>query len=169
VRLLLSDLVRTPGGRFDPSKVVLELDGSDVTGLAAVSETLVQPASAATMLFQPTSDLALGSHHAAFTYPTGVGSTTLGWDFTAANIGCEGALATPTGTANTSISEGLRAQATTAAQGSQGERSPSTAAAAAAPSSTQTALPRRAVEIPMQLFRGIPHPGLYRLMVGSAP
>lgn len=88
VSLYLSDLVRTAGGSFDPSKITLTLDGTDVTLAATIFQTMTQPASRATMLYTPPSDLALGPHQAALTYPSTAGSQTYTWSFTVASVLC---------------------------------------------------------------------------------
>jgi inhibitor of cysteine peptidase len=89
VRLLLTDLVRTSGGAFDPSKVTLTLDnGGNLIGSAAISQTLTQPASHALILYTPPGDLPLGKRTVRFTYPTPTGTLTRTWNFTAGTGAC---------------------------------------------------------------------------------
>jgi hypothetical protein len=88
VSLYLSDLVRTAGGAFDPSKITLTLDGTDITSAATIFQALTQPASRATILYTPPSDLALGPHQAALTYPSTARSQTYTWSFTVASVLC---------------------------------------------------------------------------------
>lgn len=140
VRLLLSDLVRTPEGAFDPATVVLKLDGFDVTALASVRDSQSQPSASATMLYLPPSDLFLGMHHAEFIYPNGSGTGSVQWSFTIANTACVGTIAAPTTALQGSISGPVQGAA-----------------------STQLAAP----PVLMEPLRGLPHPGLYRLILNS--
>jgi hypothetical protein len=87
VELMLSDAMRK-GGSFDPSTVMLTLDGIDVTGLAAALQTETYPASIGSVLYTPPADLALGAHQAVLTYPSGGGTATWTWNFTVAVIVC---------------------------------------------------------------------------------
>jgi hypothetical protein len=87
VNLYLTDLLRT-NGSFDPTKVVLKLDGEDVTDLAEIAQTESSPASRAIVLYTPTTDLAVGDHLASFTFPTASGTITISWGFTVAAIDC---------------------------------------------------------------------------------
>lgn len=86
--LLLSDATRTGAGGFDPSKVKLRLDGTDVTASARVRVTLTQPASHATLLYTPPSAIALGAHMATLTYASADGPLTAAWDFSVTSGPC---------------------------------------------------------------------------------
>jgi predicted outer membrane repeat protein len=88
--LLLSDLTRL-NGSFDPTKVMLMLDGVDVTGAASKAQTESSPASEGSVLYIPTTDLALGTHWASFTYPTAGGQATLLWSFVVTSTACPAA------------------------------------------------------------------------------
>lgn len=87
VDLILTNLVRTSGS-FDPSKITLTLDGTDVTLAAAIRQTATSPASRATILYTPPANLALGVHQVVLTYPSPAGPQTRTWSFTAAGIVC---------------------------------------------------------------------------------
>ena len=87
VDLVLSDALRQDGS-FDPSTVALFLDGRDVTAAAVVREAQTYPASRASILFVPPTDLALGVHDAAITYPGPGGAVIEAWSFTVASIPC---------------------------------------------------------------------------------
>jgi hypothetical protein len=87
VALLLNNLLRK-NGSFDPATITLKLDGTDVTGSAAVLQTETYPASVASVLHTPPSDLTLGAHYVELTYPSASGPRTLLWNFTVAAIPC---------------------------------------------------------------------------------
>jgi hypothetical protein len=85
--LLLSDAMRKDGS-FDPSAITLLLDDQDVTDAAVIRETQTYPASRATIMYVPSTDLALGVHHAAVTYPGLGGASSYAWSFTVAHTPC---------------------------------------------------------------------------------
>ncbi len=87
VDLLLTDAMRK-NGAFDLSTVVLMLDGKDVTQAAQVLGSMTYPQNRASLSYIPTIALALGTHKAAFTYPSASGRSTHEWTFTVANIPC---------------------------------------------------------------------------------
>jgi hypothetical protein len=89
VDLLLTDLLRK-GGSFDPSTITLSLDGAVVTGDADIIQTMGFPASHASVLYTPPSDLGLGTHQAVLTYPTPSGTQTFTWNFTVTDMTCPG-------------------------------------------------------------------------------
>ena len=88
VDLLLTGMVRTAGGSFDPSKVTLKLDGNPVTHLAQITQSGSFPASRASVLYTPPANLDAGLHQVQFLYPSPVGTQTRTWNFTAASIAC---------------------------------------------------------------------------------
>ncbi len=88
--MLLSQIVLTDGA-FDPSKVILTLDGGDVTLAAAVTQSMSFPATHGTILYTPPSDLSLGPHQGILTYPSTDGPLTRTWNFNVASIACPGA------------------------------------------------------------------------------
>jgi uncharacterized repeat protein (TIGR02543 family) len=87
VDLNLTDAMRQAGS-FDLSTVTLTLDGKDVTQEAVVLGTLTYPQSRASVLYTPTTALTLGTHRAAFTFPSASGRSTFEWTFTVANAPC---------------------------------------------------------------------------------
>jgi hypothetical protein len=165
VDLLLSDLVRTSSGDFDSSKVTLKLDGVNVTSQAQIRAGMTHPASRATILYQPTADLTLGTHQVQFTYPGVSGPMTETWNFSAANIMC--------GTGTTALSSEATAPigadqppsdervyadapATGSSMGTESTQSEGTAATATAPVTSET-------------WQRLPHPGLFSVVLGSTP
>lgn len=95
VLLTLSDLTRGVDGNLDLSSIKFELDGQDVTSLTSVQSTPVLPATRATIQYQPTTDLSLGAHPLAFTYPTVDGPVTIYWEIKVRSIACTNALLAP--------------------------------------------------------------------------
>jgi hypothetical protein len=87
VDLLLTNSLRT-NGSFDPSKITLKLDGTDVTGSASSLQTMTSPASLGSVFYTPLTVLALGVHEVELTYATASGPLTLQWSFTVAAIPC---------------------------------------------------------------------------------
>jgi hypothetical protein len=85
VDLNLTDAMRKAGS-FDLSTVTLTLDGKDVTQEAQVLGTMTYPQSRASVLYTPTTALTLGTHRAAFTFPSASGRSTFEWTFTVANV-----------------------------------------------------------------------------------
>jgi hypothetical protein len=89
VVLSLRDVARKADGSFDPSTVTLKLDGTTVTNLAQITQSLSAPASVATILYTPPSNLTTTpAHQGSFIYPSPGGPLTYNWTFTAANTTC---------------------------------------------------------------------------------
>lgn len=88
VKLLLTDMVRTPTGEFDPSTISLKIDGVDVTGLARITVNQTFPASEATILLTAATDIPLAYHDATLTYPSPTGPQTYAWGFTSVFMAC---------------------------------------------------------------------------------
>jgi hypothetical protein len=192
VDLLLSGLVRTASGGFDLSKVTLKLDGVNVTSQAQIRVGMTDPASWATILYQPTADLTLGTHQVQFTYPGVSGPLTATWNFSSANITCGTTLtmgaAEPTASIGAEQPSSVSRELTsaTASDGSvvmgpaEAELAIPTFSSAEMPASdpAQLAQPQVApsaaaapqpfpprVQAPTRPLRGAPHPGLYHLLM----
>jgi hypothetical protein len=194
VDLLLTDLVRTASGSFDASKVTLRLDGVNLTSQAQIRVGLTSPASRATILYQSTADLTLGTHQVQFTYPGVSGPMTQTWNFTAANITCGTTLtmgaAEPTASIGAEQPSSVSRELTSAAAPddsvvmgpAQAELAVPTVSSAGMPAAdpAQLAQPQVAptaaaapqpfpprVQTPTQPLRGFPHPGLYYLLLNG--
>ena len=87
VDLRLTDAMRRDGA-FDRSTVTLTLDGNDVTKEAGVRGSMDYPQSRVLLLYTPATPLVLGTHRAAFTFPSASGRSSVEWTFTVANIPC---------------------------------------------------------------------------------
>jgi hypothetical protein len=85
VDLVLNPAMRKDGG-FDVSKVVLTLDGRDVTAQAIGRGTMDYPQSRVTLLYTPEDPLSEGMHEAALTLPSKQGRTTYRWSFTVSRV-----------------------------------------------------------------------------------
>ncbi len=81
VAIHVSDAMRITGP-LDLSMVAFTLDGTSIIPQARLSGTLAFPQSDVTVSYTPTTALAAGLHHAAFTYPSPTGPATLSWSFT---------------------------------------------------------------------------------------
>jgi hypothetical protein len=76
-------------GTFNPSTVMLEVDGVDVTSQARVVGTLTYPQSRVSLSYIPSTPMALGTRWAAITFPSANGQrTTYRWTFIVADIPC---------------------------------------------------------------------------------
>lgn len=103
VTLGLTTLVRDTAGSFDPSTVVLQLDGgSTLMNLTSISQGSAYPATKATMLFTPASNLSQDWHTATLTYPSPTGPQTHVWSFYAALANCS--MSTPVQGAEAQVS-----------------------------------------------------------------
>lgn len=87
VNLDLSGLVEKSGS-FDPSTIMLTLDGQDVTSAATIVQTNSAPSSFGIVRYTPPTDLALGSHAALLALRNPPGQAIGQWSFTVANIVC---------------------------------------------------------------------------------
>jgi hypothetical protein len=192
VDLAISAPMRTASGSFNASKVTLKLDGVTVTGQAQTRVGMTSPASWATILYQPTADLTLGTHQVQFTYPGVSGPLTATWNFSSANITCGTTLtmgaAEPTASMEATQAQSGSREFTSAAapddsvsvEPAQAELAVPSVSSAAMPASdpAQLAQPQVApsaaaapqpfpprVQTPTQPLRGAPHPGLYYLLL----
>lgn len=118
-----------PGRAFDPSTITLTLDGADVTSSAEIIRPITSPTGSATVLFTPSSDLALGNHQAIAAYNSALGTTSRLWQFTVANIACSTTLQQSPAGANAARSVPM---------GTPGDMPATTAAMASASATTDT-------------------------------
>lgn len=88
VKLVLTSLVRNADGSFDPTTVMLKLDGVDRTATARVTQSGAIALNEATIWYTPTSNLFAGNHVVQFIYPSPSGTLTRTWNFTAAAGTC---------------------------------------------------------------------------------
>src|SRR5574341_1532851 len=87
VDLVLTDAMRK-NGSFDLSTITLTLDGNDVTREATVVESLSSPHDRVSVLYTPTTDLTMGSHHVTILIPSASGPENFEWIFVVADIPC---------------------------------------------------------------------------------
>jgi hypothetical protein len=85
--LRLTEAMRKKGA-FDPSTVILSLDGQDITQQSAILGTMDYPQSQVSITYKPKNALRAGMHQASFTYPSANGSKTLKWTFTVVSRPC---------------------------------------------------------------------------------
>jgi hypothetical protein len=89
--LQLTDLLRSAGA-FNPSTIMLKVDGIDVTGSSVSLQSMGFPASLGSISYTPPIPLAVGPHSAELDYPAfPTGTVTSQWSFTLAAIPCIGA------------------------------------------------------------------------------
>jgi len=86
--LRLSDALRTRG-TFDPARVRLLLDGTDVTRKSVILGTQDYPQRSASLMYAPEKPLIRGLHRGLFRFASTRGPQTYAWSFTVAPIPCQ--------------------------------------------------------------------------------
>jgi len=87
VELRLTDALRRDGA-FAPERVVLSLDGRDVTREARATGTLDFPQGRAVLVYVPPAPLVPGSHRAAIAFPGAARPERFEWTFVVDDVPC---------------------------------------------------------------------------------
>jgi hypothetical protein len=179
VTLLLDALMRLPSGEFNPAVVTLKLDDVDHTSEAQVAQTGAKPATHASILYTPPSNLSVGSHTATFVFPSGGGPVTYNWYFTVPNTACPASAPLEAPLGDASSGSALTAPSTEAiepASADTGEAvippARSTDGVVAPDGAGESAIvPLAPVVAPLTSgpWRYLPHPGLFAALLGSTP
>jgi CSLREA domain-containing protein len=179
VTLLLDSSLRLPSGDFNPAGVTLWLDEVNQTSQAQIAQTGSKPATHASILYTPPSDLSLGWHSAMFVFPSSGGPVQYNWPFTVLNSPCSTSapLEEPLGDAlggeapGEPSADSLASASAEAGEGitAPGDTEASSLAAADSTESTVAPLAPVTTAEAAGAWRYLPHPGLFSMLLGLRP
>jgi CSLREA domain-containing protein len=174
--LMLDALMRLPSGDFDPASVTLKLDDVVHTGDADIAQTGAKPATHASVLYTPPSDLSPGSHKATIIFPSSGGPVTYSWFFTVTDTPCPTSAPLEAPVSRDASTPALTEPSTDAIEPASADNSEAIIPAAestdgvlapdGAGESAVVPLSPRAAPLTGGAWSYLPHPGLFKMLIG---